>query len=111
MRKTFNHNFKGYGTHPSECAVHIIDDNDKKLIVFEDLDKGTSVTNASEQLATEIVSLEGLDFTKCKFFETYVEGLFDEVTYTWNNGEAKNPVWQPISESMHRALKLSLATL
>lgn len=94
--KSFTHNYKGYGIHPSSCMVHVVKEGDIHHILFEEReeDVGTSVTNASEQIATEIVSLLDLDHTKCRFYETYhYDDRIDEISYTWNEGEARNPTW------------------
>ncbi len=53
----FYHEFKGYGIHDSRIKVHIYEG----LVVLQDLSEGTSVTNAAEQLATEIRELKNLD--------------------------------------------------
>lgn len=98
---SYKHQYKGYGVHPSECLIKIVRE-DLTYILFEDLGIGTSVTNASEQLATEIVKTEGLDESKCRFFETYnydsQNNDIDEITYEWNNKKAKNPKWNHIKD-------------
>ena len=95
----FNHEFKGFGRVPSKCSVKLISEDIGHSIYFEDLNSGTSVTNASEQLASEIVNLLNLDPDDCRFFETYNREEFDEITYTWENKRnkwvAKDPVWRP----------------
>lgn len=94
------HQFRGYGVFPSYCNVYIVNRGEYNYVLFEDLNDGTSVTNASEQLASEIVEDYDLDPTKCIFFETYSEDLetFDEISYTWVNNVAINPVWYPGKE-------------
>ena len=102
MTHSFRHEFKGWGIHPSACNVHVEKNLDTQecRILFEDIDEGTSVTNASEQLATEIVKLMELDHTKCRFFETYADGRtdVDEIEYDWINGVAKNPKWKHVND-------------
>lgn len=107
--KTYNHSFKGYGVHPSTVAVFIILGEDGKTwIGFEDLNQGTSVTNASEQLATEIVKKEGLVPANCRFFEWYsqYEQDLDEIEYSWKPGNiAKDPVWKPFCSAENTPFK------
>lgn len=109
MIKNFIHEYKGFGRVPSKCIVKIISDNNKNLICFEDIGEGTSVTNASEQLATEIVDKFDLNPTNCRFFETYSQynyDSFDEIIYNWAtiNGKfiAKNPDWIPVTKDIKK---------
>ena len=112
METIFYHNFNGYNIHSSCCVVKIISENDKHLICFEDINDGTSVTNASEQLAAEIIEKMEYDPSDCRFFETYKQydyDTFDEIIYDWEyvNGvdhrgyeyfitfRAKYPKWTP----------------
>jgi len=113
MTHEFVHVFKGFGRVPSSCLVKIFSDDGETMICFIDLNDGTSVTNASEQLASEIVNEYHLDPYECKFFETYQQydyETFDEIEYRWkkttgfkNHGmvpvdfvwEAKEPDWRP----------------
>jgi len=100
MKRDFIHKFKGYGRVPSKCRVHLDFTAGVMYICFEDMNDGTSVTNASEQLASEIVNDNNLDPDNCSFFESYDDfGTFDIIEYDWKekNGEwiASNPVWRP----------------
>jgi hypothetical protein len=86
MRKRFLHHFKGFGVNESDCFVYLLEDDGEYLILFEDIDSGTSVTNASEQIASEIVNDWKLDPENCRFFETYRQydhETFDEIKYDW----------------------------
>lgn len=107
MTKDFIHEYKGFGRVPSKCRVKIFSDDGETLICFEDFGVGTSVTNASEQLATEIVDKFDLNPTDCRFFETYSQynhDSFDEITYEWSSlhGQwvAKEPDWRPASDEI-----------
>ena len=93
--KTYQHNYKGYGIHPSLCRVYIMEEEGEIWIGFEDLSIGTSVTNASEQLATEIIQKENLNPEICRFFEWYPhsEGEVSEIAYKWNGDKASTPSW------------------
>ena len=95
--KIFNHQYKGFGIHPSEFRVYVEKIDGIYHICFEDLGIGTSVTNASEQLASEMIIDLNVMPDICKFYETYdhPEGrTFDEITYTWMGIMAKHPEWK-----------------
>jgi hypothetical protein len=96
--EVFQHNYKGFGAHPSKCMVYVKKVTnprygDTTFICFEDLGVGTSVTNASEQLATEIVEKLGLEPEKTRFFETYDKKTLDEISYSWLDYKASSPDW------------------
>lgn len=93
--KTFIHEYRGYGVHPSRCKVYIKQVGTSTWVGFENLGEGTSVTNASEQLATEIIEKELLNPAACKFFEWYpeYEGRVDQVEYRWKGSIACNAEW------------------
>ena len=115
MTREFVHVFKGFGRVPSSCLVKIFSDDGETMICFIDLNDGTSVTNASEQLAAEIVNEYYLNPEDCRFFETYQQydyETFDEISYQWirttnfkDHGmrhtmvwKAKGPDWKPCDE-------------
>lgn len=115
MTEEFIHIFKGFGRVPSQCLVKIYSDDGETYVCFIDLGVGTSVTNASEQIASEIVNEYHLDPTDCRFFETYQQfdyDTFDEIKYEWNRGtrfndngmsptmvwDAKLPDWKQCDE-------------
>jgi len=65
------------------------------------------VTNASEQLASEIVAKFGYEPELCRFFETYNQyeyDTFDEIIYDWefknDKWEATHPMWMPGQEDI-----------
>ena len=103
----FDHLFKWHHfAFQSKISVHIIKDDEKYYILFEDLNMGTSVTNATEQLATEIVSLKNLNPDDCRFFEHYPEyDSFDEITYSWKNKDASKPQWRPATDEIINMFK------
>lgn len=67
MTMEFDYEFKGFGRVPSKCDVKIYSDQMGRYICFEDLGIGTSVTNASEQLASEIINEMDFDPADCRF--------------------------------------------
>ena len=75
---SFIHTFKGFGNCKSQCQVDIIEENGVKIVIFTDIGVGTSVTNASEQIATEIVNRLQLDPEATLFAERYRPGKKDE---------------------------------
>lgn len=95
--------YKGFWDCPSRCNVHYGVINGISFICFEEIENnpGTSVTNMSEHLATQIVEMFKLTPGKCKFFETYPENKhreersFDEILYTWDGNKASHPHWLP----------------
>lgn len=105
MTEEFIHEYKGYNIHPSKCIVRIYSDDGETYICFIDIGVGTSVTNASEQLAQEIVNKFNLRPEDCRFFETYQQydyETFDEIEYEWwpdrEHWEARAPQWKPVIE-------------
>ena len=112
MKEEFYYEYLGFGRVESRCRIKILPNDGEHLICFEDIGEGTSVTNASELLATEIVDLKDLDPTNCRFFEIYTQysdSILDEITYRWSfthgRWEAKNPDWKPASEEIINLFK------
>ncbi|MCA6431220.1 MAG: hypothetical protein IM613_17430 [Cytophagales bacterium] len=105
---SFLHNFKGYGGIPSQCQVDLMSLPDgKALVLFTDIDNGTSVTNMSAHLATEMVVLLKLDPHETMFAERYYPGSAEEtmeqIYYKWDGKKFSLPEWRPLPES-HRAI-------
>jgi len=96
--EVFKHKFKSSinGT-KSSCDVYVYSKNEKNYILFANTGEGTSVTNASEQIATEVINLLRFDPKDCEFFETYPEYqeemYIDNITYNWENNKALHPTW------------------
>ncbi|MFA5153770.1 MAG: hypothetical protein WC554_14510 [Clostridia bacterium] len=107
--KEFVHSFKPeFYQDYSTCYIRMYNVDDKIFILFEDIDGGLSVTNASEQLASELVENLQLNSINCRFFETYRQydyETFDEITYTWRDNRASNPQWKPAEEFRNIFLK------
>lgn len=94
------HEYLGYGIHQSKCMVYIKEVTNPRygsttFVCFENMDEGTSITNASEQLASEIVQKYGLDPENTRFFETYDREQIDEISYSWQDLVASSPKWFP----------------
>ena len=105
---SFIYSFKGFGIHPSKCKVDVFEKAGYHVVVFTDIGMGTSVTNASEQLASEIVQLRGLDPERTKFYERYHPGTddetLDEITYQWHGLRASRPKWKPVEKNEPKLL-------
>lgn len=99
--RTFIHEYKGYGAHPSRCKVHIAEVGTQTWVGFEDMNEGTSVTNASEKIATEIVEELLLNPANCKFFEWYpqYDGMVSQIFYKWYGPVAAYPEWKYFCDS------------
>lgn len=109
MTKQFIHSFKGFGRVLSSINVRIFSDDGENFILFEDINDGTSVTNASEQLASEIVGKEGFNPPDCRFFETYSQYGYesiDEIEYVWNGKSASHPNWKPSEPEIREMFNL-----
>ena len=103
----FVQEYKGFGHVESYCLVKMVEDDGHYLILFENMASGTSVTNASEIIATEVVNDWKLDPADCRFFETYPEydnDGFSEINYVWKTDplsekwKALDPKWKPAEE-------------
>ncbi len=100
-KEWFDHKFKGFGWADSEIRVTIYVYQGYNLVIFQDLGRGTSVTNASEQLATEVGRLKSLDPLKTVWLECYPyyggDYDVDQITYLYDPSEDRytNPEWKP----------------
>ena len=105
----FIHTFKpNFRQEITTCFIRMYSIDGKTFILFEDIDDGMSVTNASEQIASEIVKDWKLNPDDCRFFETYRQydyETFDEITYMWMENKAYNPSWKPAEEFRNIFLK------
>lgn len=115
MKLSITHDFLGCGAWASTCNIHINSKDGINYILFEDLNEGISVTNASEQLAENAISIFDLHPKDCRFFEIYSKNfkMFDEIEYTWKEIECKdykdmsyfvfnasNPKWIPAKKEV-----------
>lgn len=113
MIHEFEQDYLGFGRVRSRCNIRMFSENGEHLFLFEDINLGTSVTNASEQLATQMVAMFHYKPENCRFFETYREYDYDsvdEIEYSWSSKfyrldkteeivwEAKYPKWKPAPE-------------
>lgn len=94
-------NFKGFGIHPSTIMVKVWKLYSKIFVLFIDIGKGTSVTNAAEQLVEEVFSYlsdTGLignpkeDFIFAETYQGKNEGV-DLVIPEWKGGKVVDVEW------------------
>ena len=112
MTEQFYYPFIGYGGISSRCLVKIFSDDGQHMICFEDIGEGTSVTNVSEELASDIVNKMDYNPSDCKFFESYKDAQYnynslDEIEYNWeytykSKWVASNPNWAPAAEDIEK---------
>jgi hypothetical protein len=102
LEGSFMYDFKGYGGCKSKCKVSLIKEEHHTIVVFTDIGMGTSVTNYSEHLATQIRELLGLDPTTTLWAEEYHAGkkehTLDQIQYNWDEDAGKYyaPKWRHI---------------
>jgi len=80
-----------------------------QIITFIDTDEGTSITNASEQLANEIRGKA--KHPNIRYFERYIGKpelwnltTYDEIRYTETNGKLHSPVWESLTEEAYHEI-------
>lgn len=104
LLEVFDYDYKGFGNCKSKCRVYMKKVTnprygDTMFVCFEDLGIGTSVTNFSEELASQIVQKFDLDPKEVRFFEYYshegteYEPTLDEIKYSWDGLTARYPQW------------------
>lgn len=109
--KKITHNFLGFGIHKSSCVVEIYESNGKCFVLFVDTGNGTSVTNAAEQLITEIYEkhlIGKYSPNDILFAETYEadrnypgfldNGHVDAIIPTWNGSQVEKVEWKHIGK-------------
>lgn len=84
--------FIGFSRHDALCRLQLLKKDDIALVMFTELagNPGTSITNATEALATSVVHAFGLSPRKCLFIEHYPADRatgrdedYSIVTYEW----------------------------
>lgn len=103
------HRYEPWPGNKSQCRVRIYTHGDQNLVILEEMNgnQGMSVTNYSEELATELARKYRLDPAKTTWIEHYPKGLWyrekdtpeewDVITYAWENGKASDPHWRRIA--------------
>lgn len=102
----FDHSFQWQGKrgHTSTVRVTIFRHRGANLVILQDLGKGTSVTNACEQIATEVGALKSLDPWKTVWIECYpgntqdVIWSIDRIFMDYHRGAYVSPTWGPVRD-------------
>jgi len=99
------HGYLGFGRVVSNCQVEIWKlDEGRAVVLLTDMGQGTSVTNASETIITEVYEkhLKGTDKTKCLFMETYPydNADIDQVVPTWDGDQVISVNWVHIGKKI-----------
>lgn len=101
--RDFVHEFKGFGNCHSECDVTIWESETMNVVLFTDRGVGTSVTNFSEGLATQMKPI--VTRPVIRFFEKYDDNENpDEIFYTELNGRFVSPEWKPFTADQFETL-------
>lgn len=95
----------------AHCRVRIYEGTDQTIVVISEAadNPGMSVTNASKDIATQVVRAFNLDPARTRWIEHYPQeawryhgreeikpATYDEVFYSWRELEAREPGWQRI---------------
>lgn len=99
------YHFKGLGRCESKCGLNIHMRDDRAVVMLTELDdnRGTSVTNYIEYIATLIYRerLNGCPVESIRWIEHYPangdkEETFDEVFFKWDGQRFVSPQWRRI---------------
>lgn len=114
MERELVFDFLGYGIHPSRCHLKIVEHEGLATVTLTELmdNPGTAVTNAIEDLATEVFRqfLTGYALENIRWIEHYperrfgkemVEESFDEVTLTWDGRKFRSPQWKRMRKAVN----------
>src|SRR5262245_34761683 len=95
------------------CGLCILRDDERMVAVLTELpdNTGMSVTNAAEEIATQVRRSFGLDPEQTRWIEHYPErqyqvhqrtltepATYDEIVFTWENYQATEPNWLRLSK-------------
>lgn len=95
------------------CGLRIVRDAEQTVVILTELpdNRGMSVTNAAEELATQVRREFGLDPDQTRWIEHYPEretsvhqrphresATYDEIIYTWEDYQASEPEWRRLAE-------------
>ncbi len=112
--------FIGFGRNTALCRLQLLKKDDVALVMFTELadNPGTSITNATEGLATSVAMAFNLAPRKCLFIEHYpadrVVGRDEDysiVSYDWigeSEPAAVNATWEHLDKPDAAALLMRL---
>jgi hypothetical protein len=114
QHRHFKHHYKGFWGTESKCYVDIFqlekrtEHGHDTIVLFSALqdNEGTSITNASEFIATDIVVKYGVNVPSTLFVETYPYNYdrdgerYDAVFYKYDMAQRKfhSPEWKPLNK-------------
>ena len=126
---SIRYEFKGLNSTASFCLLSIIQNYRGKVLVIatdpgDKTDSGTSVTNAAEQLATQVCAEFKIPFAQLEWIERYVrtasihqyqegedwnfEQTWDRVRFNVRGGKLVGPSWQPVDKAEINDIKNQL---
>jgi len=109
---TNNYEFTAATGVKASCGLRIVRDGEQTVVVLTELpdNPGMSVTNAAEEIATQVRREFGLDPDQTRWIEHYPKwqhhihrqlhtesSIYDEIIYTWIDYEATQPEWQRLT--------------
>jgi hypothetical protein len=99
--------FLGMKIHNSSCRLQMWYREGFAFVLFHDIGRGTSVTNAADQLIEEITAkyLREYDRDLCVFAETYndKEGI-DIIVPSWNGKQVEDVDWKHFGPNLRMIL-------
>lgn len=110
---TNNYEFTAATGVKAVCGLRIVRDGEQTIVVLTELpeNRGMSVTNAAEEIATQVRREFGLDPDQTLWIEHYPEqqvayhgrplrekATYDEIIYTWDDYQASEPEWHRLNQ-------------
>jgi hypothetical protein len=102
------------------CGLRLVRDEERVVVVLTELpdNPGMSVTNACEEIATQVRRAFGLDPDQIRWIEHYPErehhvhrrtlheaATYDEIIFIWEDYQARAPTWRRLTpEEVHLLL-------
>lgn len=100
------------------CQLQILRRDTQTVIIATEqhTNEGASVSNAAEEVAEQVVQSFSLDPAQTRFIEHYTPAsykeqspgdaeYYDEVSFTWQAGEARRPQWRRLQQEEVKALQ------
>jgi hypothetical protein len=96
----------------ARCGLRILRDGSQVVVILSELrdNRGRSVTNAAEEIATQVRRKFGLDPDQTRWIERYPErqrfrrnrdrsepDVYDEILYVWDEYRATEPEWRRLA--------------
>jgi hypothetical protein len=103
--KEAHFHFKDALKRSGECLIRVYELGSRVVVIATDLDEGPSVTNAAEEIATQIVEQFNIDPERLIWVEHYprkdtrakpgtaLGEEYDFVVFEWDGDHFRNPDW------------------